>query len=102
MLCIEPRNKLCKAICFIRWFVLLTCKKTDLSEELVGEEVLNLGRDLGKRDKEGQRVMQVHIVILSDNNKNISGKFNFIKKNYLQELLLVSIIRWAFMAVILC
>ena len=46
--------------------------------------------------------MQVRIVILSDNNKHVLRKFNLIKKKYLQELLLASIIRWAFMAVILC
>ncbi|CAG2212230.1 ARID2 [Mytilus edulis] len=32
-------------------------------DSLTGEEVLNLGRDLGKNDKEGQRVMQVAVIL---------------------------------------
>jgi len=30
---------------------------------MVGEEVLNLGRDSGKHDLEGQRVMQLAIIL---------------------------------------
>lgn len=42
---------------------------------MVGEEVLNLGRDLGKDDKEGQRVMQLAVILRNLSFEDENCKF---------------------------